>query len=145
MPRFADTNLIFSVQCPRISLIIVGQSLITLCNKCNSLKSVQMTYLQCPLTTTCFIRFINGLILCFILIMPAVSQPSGGPYGPVRQSWPLPEAKGQIYYVSPDGNRESTGGTLSVPTTIEAAIERVKTGDVIVMRGRNISHRRSDP
>ena len=88
-----------------------------------------------PLKLTCFFHVITVLALCFILIVPAVSQPSGGPYGPVRQSWPLPETKGKIFFVSPDGNKESTGEILSVPTTIEAAIERVKTGDVIVMRG----------
>ena len=88
-----------------------------------------------PLKLTCFFRVISVLMLCFILIVPAAGQPSGGPYGPVRQSWPLPETKGKIFFVSPDGNRESTGETLSVPTTIEAAIEKVRTGDVIVMRG----------
>lgn len=83
----------------------------------------------------CLFRAITVLTLCFILIVQATAQPSGGPYGPVRQSWPLPETKGKIFYVSPDGNRESPGETLAVTTTIEAAIERVKTGDVIVMRG----------
>ena len=87
------------------------------------------------LKLTCFFHVITVLALCFILIVPAVSQPSGGPYGPVRQSWPLPETKGKIFFVSPDGNKESTGEILSVPTTIEAAFERVRTGDVIVMRG----------
>jgi hypothetical protein len=84
---------------------------------------------------TCVFRAISVLTLCFILIMPAAGQPSGGPYGPVRQSWSLPVTSGKIYYVSPDGNRESPGETLAGPTTIEAAVERVKTGDVIVMRG----------
>jgi parallel beta-helix repeat protein len=91
------------------------------------------TYL--PLKLTCFFHFTSVLMLCFALTLPAAAQPSGGPYGPVRQSWPLPVTSGKIYYVSPDGNRESTGEALSVPTTIESAIEKVKTGDVIVMRG----------
>jgi len=84
---------------------------------------------------TCVFHAISVLTLCFILIVPAAGQPSGGPYGPVMQSWLLPETKGKIFFVSPDGNRESPGETLAVPTTIEAAVERVKTGDVIVMRG----------
>ena len=75
------------------------------------------------------------LLFFFAISVFLTAQPSGGPYGPVRQSWPLPETKGKIFFVSPDGNRESPGETLAVPTTIEAAIERVKTGDVIVMRG----------
>jgi hypothetical protein len=64
-----------------------------------------------------------------------MSQPSGGPYGPVRQTWQLPKTEGKIYYIAPDGKKEAAGETLSDPTTIEAAIEKVKTGDVIVMRG----------
>jgi hypothetical protein len=42
-----------------------------------------------PLKLTCFFRVISVLMLSFILILPAGAQPSGGPYGPVRQSWPL--------------------------------------------------------
>ena len=76
------------------------------------------------------------MITAFLMLtLPVVSQPSGGPYGPVRQSWPLPETNGRIFYVSPDGNGKAAGETLDIPTTIEAAIEKVKTGDVIVMRG----------
>ena len=40
-----------------------------------------------------------------------------------------------IYYVAPDGKKEAKGATLSDPTTIEEAIVRVKTGDIIIMRG----------
>ena len=80
-------------------------------------------------------RWAGIITVLLLLAIPVVSQPSGGPYGPVRQSWPLPETKGKVFYISPDGNHEATGETLAVPTTIEAAIEKVKTGDVIVMRG----------
>lgn len=74
---------------------------------------------------------------CFIfcLISMAAAQPSGGPYGPIRQTYKLPTGAGKIYYVAPDGKAEQTGESLSTPTTIEAAIERVKTGDAIIMRG----------
>jgi parallel beta-helix repeat protein len=67
--------------------------------------------------------------------LPVTAQPSGGPYGPIRQKYDLPKVKGKIYYVAPDGNAEETGRKLSKPTTIEAAIERAVTGDAIVMRG----------
>lgn len=63
------------------------------------------------------------------------AQPSGGPYGPIQKSYELPESAGKIYYVAPDGQAEKSGETLSNPTTIEKAIELVKTGDVIVLRG----------
>jgi hypothetical protein len=78
--------------------------------------------------------------LAFVLLSglatPAVhGQPSGGPYGPVPQIYALPDKASQVYYVAPDGRAEAAGKTLAEPTTLEAAIERVVTGDAIVMRG----------
>jgi parallel beta-helix repeat protein len=67
--------------------------------------------------------------------LPVTAQPSGGPYGPIRQKYDLPKGAGEIYYVAPDGNAGETGKTLEKPTTLEAAIERVVTDDAIVMRG----------
>jgi hypothetical protein len=76
------------------------------------------------------------LILGLCAAIPtAFSQPSGGPYGPVRQKYDLPKVAGKIYYVAVDGRAEQSGETLSKPTTLQAAIERVQTGDAIVMRG----------
>ncbi len=74
-------------------------------------------------------------LLNFLFSVSVMSQPSGGPYGPVRQTWPIPKADGRIYYVSPDGKKDATGTTLENPVTIEAAIEKVNTGDIIIMRG----------
>jgi hypothetical protein len=76
------------------------------------------------------------LILGLCAAIPTVfSQPSGGPYGPARQSYELPSGAGKIYYVAVDGLAGQSGESLSKPTTLEAAIERVRTGDAIVMRG----------
>jgi parallel beta-helix repeat protein len=78
-------------------------------------------------------------VLVFVLVtgtgLSVFSQPSGGPYGPVLKTYPLPVVKGKIYFVAPDGKPEVKGETLSSPTTIEKAIEQVQTGDAIVMRG----------
>jgi hypothetical protein len=63
------------------------------------------------------------------------AQPSGGPYGPIRQTYELPKEAGKIYYVAPDGNPGESGESLASPTTLEAAIERAGTGDAIIMRG----------
>jgi hypothetical protein len=52
----------------------------------------------------------------------------------VPQSYPVPKAA-HVYYVAPDGKAEAGGGTLAEPTTLESAIERVVTGDAIVLRG----------
>ena len=73
--------------------------------------------------------------LMTLFFIPIAAQPSGGPYGPVRQAWQIPQTGGKIIYVAPDGDREATGEILASPTTIEAAIENVVTGDVIIMRG----------
>ncbi len=67
--------------------------------------------------------------------LPAIAQPSGGPYGPIQQTYELPKVTGKIYYVSPDGQSEASGKTLEQATTLESAIERVKTGDAIILRG----------
>ena len=76
------------------------------------------------------------VLFCLILgLLPAAAQPSGGPYGPIRQAYDLPKVAGKIFYVAPDGQAERSGETLAQPTSLEAAIERVKTGDAIVMRG----------
>ena len=76
--------------------------------------------------------------LLFILCLAPTSasaQPSGGPYGPLRQTYTLPANAGKIYYVAVDGKGEQSGETLAKPTTLEAAIEHVQSGDAIVMRG----------
>jgi len=80
------------------------------------------------------------LMICFAALMiyfslPAAGQPSGGPYGPIEQSYELPKVTGKIYYAAPDGKAEASGEKLEEPTTIESAIERVVTGDAIVLRG----------
>ena len=64
----------------------------------------------------------------------AYAQPSGGPYGPIDQRYEIPKA-GTVYYVAPDGKSDATGTDLEKPTTIEAAMDRVVTGDAIVLRG----------
>ncbi|TDK28752.1 right-handed parallel beta-helix repeat-containing protein [Luteimonas aestuarii] len=66
--------------------------------------------------------------------MPLAAQPSGGPYGPIPQSYAVP-TEGTVYYVAPDGRADAPGTAVARPTTIESAISRVVTGDSIVMRG----------
>ena len=63
------------------------------------------------------------------------AAPSGGPYGPQPSRYVVPQDAAHVYYVAPDGKAEAPGTTLAEPTTIESAIERVVTGDAIVMRG----------
>ena len=70
-----------------------------------------------------------------VLLAPAVlAQPSGGPYGPIEQRYEIP-SEGQVYYVAPDGRADAAGTTLEAPTTLEAAIARVVTGDAVILRG----------
>ncbi|MGB2870207.1 MAG: right-handed parallel beta-helix repeat-containing protein [Bacteroidota bacterium] len=74
-------------------------------------------------------------ILLLALFASASAQPSGGPYGPIRQTYALPKGAEKIYYVAADGSGEQTGESLDKPTTLESAIERAVTGDAIVLRG----------
>jgi hypothetical protein len=79
---------------------------------------------------------LGSLLLLLVLVpLPGRAQPSGGPYGPVPQTYAIPDKAPHVYYVAPDGRAEAAGTTLAEATTLEAAIERVVTGDAIVMRG----------
>jgi hypothetical protein len=71
------------------------------------------------------------------LCTPAVSraQPSGGPYGPLAQVYDVPAGAAHVLYVAPDGRADAPGATPDRPTTLEAAIPRVVTGDAIILRG----------
>lgn len=76
-------------------------------------------------------------ILFYIIFssLTVTAQPSGGPYGPIQQTYQLPKVSGKIYFVAPDGKAEQSGQTITTATSLEAAIERVRSGDAIVMRG----------
>jgi parallel beta-helix repeat protein len=80
-------------------------------------------------------HWICGLLFAIALSPAGIAQPSGGPYGPVSQRYALPEVTGRIFFVAPDGEASTPGETPEHPTTLEAAIDKVITGDVIVMRG----------
>ncbi|HEY9187611.1 MAG TPA: right-handed parallel beta-helix repeat-containing protein [Ignavibacteria bacterium] len=62
-------------------------------------------------------------------------QPSGGPYGPILKKYNLPNIKGKIYYVSPDGLLDVNGTSILEPTNIVKAIKNAVTGDAIILRG----------
>ncbi len=80
-------------------------------------------------------KLFNVLLWCGIFTSLTMAQPSGGPYGPISQTYKLPTVSGKIFYVAVDGKKDQSGETLSKPTTLEIAIEKVKTGDAIIMRG----------
>jgi hypothetical protein len=75
------------------------------------------------------------VFISLVIIARVAAQPSGGPYGPVPQTYDLPQVTGKIYFVAPDGNESTPGEKPEQPTTIGSAIEKVVTGDAIVMRG----------
>ena len=82
--------------------------------------------------------YIPHLVCCmFILFIPMLtnSQPSGGPYGPLHQKYELPKVTGKIYFVAPDGLKNNSGESINLPTTLDEAISKVKSGDAIVLRG----------
>ena len=69
------------------------------------------------------------------IAQPAPAQPSGGPYGPLRISYTLPPGAAAVFYVAPGGDERGRGDSPSSPTTVESALSKARTGDVIVMRG----------
>jgi len=83
---------------------------------------------QIPLLPTCF------LLLVACLPVRTLAQPSGGPYGPVTQTYSLPEAE-RIFYVAPNGRPDASGSNLNQPTTLATAIAKARTGDAIVLHG----------
>lgn len=83
------------------------------------------------------LHYCNLLLLVVFAIgsQVASAQPSGGPYGPIKQRYELPKVTGKIYYVAPNGKADAPGDQLAQPTSIEAAIKKAGTGDAIIMRG----------
>jgi len=63
------------------------------------------------------------------------AAPSEGPYGPQIIRYELPDIDGTTYYVAPDGKATSPGTNLDAPTSLDAAIAKVVTGDAIILRG----------
>ena len=78
---------------------------------------------------------VSLIFLAAFFCVNLYAQPSGGPYGPVDMNYTLPLTKGNIYVVAPDGKAENAGKIFEKPTTIEAAVEKARTGDVIILRG----------
>lgn len=79
--------------------------------------------------------FIPALFLLCCDLIAVSAQPSGGHYGPARQTYELPIVSGKVYYVAPDGNGAEPGQSLTNPTSLDSAIARVVSGDAIVIRG----------
>ena len=82
-------------------------------------------------------NFMAGFVLFLLQVSvpPAFAQPSGGPYGPVQQTYSVPQGAGRQFYVAVDGSPEQSGGKLTAPTTLDTAIAQARTGDVIILRG----------
>jgi len=79
-------------------------------------------------------RTIPLLLAAAVLAVPALAAPSAGPYGPIPQRYEVP-TQGRVLFVAPDGDPAASGESLARPTTLEAAISRVVTGDTVVLRG----------
>ena len=76
-----------------------------------------------------------ALLAAFSAPLAMRAQPSGGPYGPLAQSYEVPAAAAHVYYVAPEGDPKAPGSALAQPTTLDVAIARVVTGDAIILRG----------
>ncbi|MBN1118530.1 MAG: right-handed parallel beta-helix repeat-containing protein [Bacteroidales bacterium] len=87
-----------------------------------------------------FLRIDNRLFTVLVILFSVCgaiiqAQPSGGPYGPIEQTYVIPRIAANVYYVSPDGDPNQNGKNLDKPTTIEQAFEQVISGDYIILHG----------
>lgn len=84
---------------------------------------------------TCSCRKIAALAMVLFAALSLRAQPSGGPYGPIHQTYTVPKNAAHVFYVAPNGRAENAGRALDDPTSLEAAIASAVTDDVIVLRG----------
>ncbi len=82
-----------------------------------------------------FLPLVSAFVSFGLALAAAHAAPSGGPYGPQLRNYEIPKDAKNVYYVAPDGSADASGRTLNEPTTIEAALSRVVTGDAIILRG----------
>lgn len=75
------------------------------------------------------------LVTAFVSCKQTKTLPVKITYGPVKKVYEIPDVKGKIYYVAPGGKTDADGSDIDHPSTMEAAISKVVTGDAIVMRG----------
>lgn len=84
-------------------------------------------------------KFSPGCFLAMFLSLPgyfyADGQPSGGPYGPLDQTYEVPRTEGKIIYTAPEGNAGQPGDKPEQPTTVEHALATAITGDAVILRG----------
>lgn len=85
--------------------------------------------------TTAFFLCMILLVADFVSCKPKTKQPFEITYGPINKEYKLPDVKGEIYYVAPDGKADADGRDIKQPASIETAISKVVTGDAIIMRG----------
>lgn len=83
-------------------------------------------------------RLLSSASTVALLVLGTVAapaQPSGGPYGPLRQVYAVPAGAPHVYYVAPDGQAGAPGTALAAPTTLPSALDRAVTGDAVILRG----------
>lgn len=88
----------------------------------------------CRFTPSVDTHLFAVIVSCGVALSTA-AQPSGGPYGPVAQVYAVPTDAPHVYYVAPNGQPEAAGTVLAEPSTLESAVARATTGDVLVLRG----------
>lgn len=81
------------------------------------------------------VRALAPVVALLFTAATAPAQPSGGPYGPLPQSYEVPKNATGVLFVSPDGRAEAPGSSLDAPTTLESAVRRAVTGNAIILRG----------
>jgi parallel beta-helix repeat protein len=101
------------------------------------IQSIHFCYSPNILSFKSIWKYLFVTILLFLVFNPTyiLSQPSGGPYGPIRLKYELPKVTGKTYFVAPDGKTEVSGESIATPTTLEVAVNKIKSGDAVILRG----------
>jgi parallel beta-helix repeat protein len=78
---------------------------------------------------------LTAVLLIVISSCRSTDRPSSIEYGPIAQTYELPDVSGTTFFVAPDGDPSSDGLSPGNPTSIEEAFTRVVSGDAIILRG----------
>ena len=76
----------------------------------------------------CLLAWLSVIGSLLGAVPPLAAQPSGGPYGPIHQTYEVPKAP-HVYYVAPDGRADASGTTLSEPTRSSCAAASTARAD----------------
>ncbi|MAY75933.1 MAG: hypothetical protein CMJ31_14680 [Phycisphaerae bacterium] len=86
-------------------------------------------------TYASLLRAIATTIAVVVCYATSHAAPPDGPFGPIAQTYEVPQSAQRVIHVAPNGAADASGESPKAPTTIEAAFRAATTGDAIILRG----------